>query len=655
MTRYEVVDVRYITKVIFLCLTSYLFGNTFGCNWLGILFALYFLVMGCLNSSRRRDFSRRPRYRKLPAYLAIVPLALYWMITPGVENGVNPTMVFLPGLYLLFLTALQERSRGNGGYDAFVNFNSTVVLLASMYQAPRGSFGFFIAAMLLLLFCNSRRGTSWYKYILFLVLSAALGAASFGGWQYWKSHRYGGGSWARENQFKNQVMGFDPVNALGSFNSNFNSKFNNQVVLRIWDEKPPRYMVGARYVTYAGGAWKLPKTPVKNLTPAYYQVDYAVMEVMDSVTRNRAKRVWVQSVLDNFGFAFAPSNAVGFSVKDVDSLQYFSGGMVSGMNKNGNRSDWNYFVCAESPCEIPTELSLPDSTDLQLFSIYEGLLDSVIETMKLREEELPKKDLKSGLVILDKIQNYFNRNFTYSLQVPELDKHNIKTREDPVHVFWRTRRGYCEYFATLSALTLRRLGYPTRYVSGFYNPEVTPGSPYGLFRRKNAHSWVEVYMDNRWVRFDPTPVVVNMGEASPSWLANFWEGTQARFAKWMHYLKDGEWRSSLDSWQAVLEHASDSPWTYVALLLLAGGFAGRRLVVNRRRRSRSISPNSRLAKELAKKLSLAEYQLSRVGLERTPGETVGHFLARIRKEPLEGKSASARNVLEEYEKVRWTL
>ena len=81
----------------------------------------------------------------------------------------------------------------------------------------------------------------------------------------------------------------------------------------------------------------------------YYQVDYVVLEVADSLTKadslREVEQIWVQSTLNNFGFVFAPYGVVGFAAKDVDSLTYYAGGMVQGLNSNGKRSDWHYFKC----------------------------------------------------------------------------------------------------------------------------------------------------------------------------------------------------------------------------------------------------------------------------------------------------------------------
>ncbi|MCF0223024.1 MAG: transglutaminase domain-containing protein [Fibrobacter sp.] len=648
MNDFEIVDVRYVTKVIFLCLTSYLFANTCNIPLLGIVLALYFLVLGCLNATRRRKFSQRPRYRKWIAYLVMVPLIFYWIVTPGGKVGVNPLMVYLPGFYFLMLTALQERSRGNGGYESFVNFNSMAALLAGTFHAPRGIFIFFAVALALYLFSNSRRGTAWYKYLIFLVLFASLWCFSYGGFHLWRSHHRGGG-FSGDTPYKNQVVGFNAVHGLGSLASNLKSR---RVVLRVWDPSPPQYMVGARYASYAGGVWKLPKGPTRILTPAYYQVDYAVMELSDSVTRD-ARRVWVQSTFDDFGFLFSPAGAVGFSVKDVDSLQYFAGGMVTGINQNGKRSDWYYFVCSKDPCE--RENNFQDTLDLEVLPNYENFLDSVIEAMELRVEESQIKDDASGIGVLKKMRDYFSKNFEYSLQVPELEPQNLKNREDPIRVFWRVRRGFCAYYATLSALVLRRLGYPARYVSGFAGPEVKEGRPYGIYRQKDSHAWVEVFMHNQWVRFDPTPAAIGLESQDPSLFENLWEKIQGRFSKWTHELKEGGWRTSLDRWQAVFEEIFESPKTYVVLTLVVGGFIARRMIVLRRRKSKTISPGSLRARELAKKLASAERQLSRVGLERGPGETVGRFLLRIQDAPLEGRADNARKFLQEYENTRWRI
>ncbi len=675
----EIVDIRYVAKILFLILSSFNLGHTFEVVWLGLVFAVYFVVVGVVNATSRREFSKRPKYSKIPAYGAIVPLALYWVMTPGVESGVNPTMVFLPGLYLLFLAALQERSRGHGGFESFVAFDGIAALLFGMFLVPRGWAGTGFAGLLLALFAYSRRGTAWYKYLLFGVLIVVLSGISYGGWRYWRTHRYEYGSRMADDYYQRErVMGFGNVAALGSFRSNYLSKYNNQVVLRVWDSLPSKYMKAASYEKYVAGIWKPPIKPAKTLVPAYYQVDYAVLEVGDSLTKSEESRdarrsvrqVWVQSTLDNFGFAFAPYGAVGFAAKDVDSLHYFSGGMVNGLNKNGKRSDWYYFACdktgALGNCEIPDSLLAYTDGDLLVGKRYEPLIDSVVEIMGL--ENVDSGQVKN----LERMLAYFKDEFTYALQIPGLERYrgaSADASKDPLSVFWHAKQGFCEYYATLATLALRRVGIPARYVTGFANPEVVVGRPYAVFRRRSSHSWVEAFVDGRWVIFDPTPPMLTPMGSELGWLNAKWEGLSGRMARIMHFLKEGEWRRTVDSWQNYTQKIADGVAIYVLLVIAVVAFAVLKLrSILRGRKSSVISPKTTAALEWARKLSGAEKFFARVGLHRAPGETVGRFEIRVEQfvenilqnAPAEKLKAAKvdslkRNlqVLQDYEKNRW--
>lgn len=681
----EKVDIRYTFKVLFLCLASVNLGHTFDFLWLGILFAIYFVVIGVLNATRRREFAKRPRYKKILAYGAIVPLALFWVMTPSVENGVSPYLIFLPGIYLLYLAALQERSRGNGGFEVFVAFDGVGALLFGMYMVPHG-WGFVgLVGFLLALSAYSRRGTAPYKYGLFLLVIAALGAISYGGWQYWKSQRYRYGVQMAENYYQRErMMGFDPVAALGSFGSNYNSRYNSQVVLRVWDKQPSRYFKAASYEKYVAGIWKLPTKFAKRLYPAYYQVDYAVFETADSLTKADSLRevdqIWVQSTLNNFGFVFTPYGAVGFAAKDVDSLTYYAGGMVQGLDGNGNRSDWHYFKCkpvsteiAPETCSLPDSLMAPSEGDLLVGERYWPLMDTVIAAMGLRDSAATDstalaKSMPDSLV-LQKMLAYYLANFTYSLSVPGMTRWN-GAKNEPLAVFWREKQGFCEYYATLSTLVLRRLGIPSRYVTGFANPEVVEGLPYSIFRRKHSHTWVEAYVDNRWVIFDPTPPILPQFADAPSWWSVKWEGVRGRLARVMHALKEGEWRRVVDSWQNQSTALLESPILYVVLVILVAAFVGRKLYILYRQSEKKRSFVSSRAVLWVKRLDRCEKELAKVGFRRETGETVGCFLRRLDAEmaKLDAPQDSSKSTpnrrkiirkalefLRDYEMQRWRV
>ena len=274
----------------------------------------------------------------------------------------------------------------------------------------------------------------------------------------------------------------------------------------------------------------------------------------------------------------------------------------------------------------------------------------------------PAKSMPDSLV-LQKMLAYYLTNFTYSLTVPGISRWG-GAQNEPLAVFWREKQGFCEYYATLSALVLRRLGIPARYVTGFANPEVVEGLPYSIFRRKHSHAWVEAYVDNRWVIFDPTPPILPQFADAPSWWSVKWEGVRGRFARVMHALKEGEWRRVVDSWQNQSTALLESPILSAVLVILVVGFAGRKIYIAYKLNTKNRAFVSARSLEWVNKLNRAERDLARAGFRREPGETVGKFAARVRialshlaedQTPLKKiqKASNALAVLNDYEKERW--
>jgi protein-glutamine gamma-glutamyltransferase len=70
-----------------------------------------------------------------------------------------------------------------------------------------------------------------------------------------------------------------------------------------------------------------------------------------------------------------------------------------------------------------------------------------------------------------------------------------------------TRQGYCEHYSSAMAFLLRAAGVPVRVVVGYQGGEENPMGGYLIVRQSDAHAWVEVWVDGRWLRVDPTSVV----------------------------------------------------------------------------------------------------------------------------------------------------
>ncbi|MBC8021594.1 MAG: DUF3488 domain-containing transglutaminase family protein, partial [Burkholderiales bacterium] len=105
--------------------------------------------------------------------------------------------------------------------------------------------------------------------------------------------------------------------------------------------------------------------------------------------------------------------------------------------------------------------------------------------------------------VLQKAFQYFNREFTYTLEPPLLDG------QHPYDAFlFETKQGFCEHYAGSFALAMRAAGIPARVVTGYQGGEVNQINNELVVRQADAHAWVEIWLrDQGWVRVDPTAAV----------------------------------------------------------------------------------------------------------------------------------------------------
>jgi protein-glutamine gamma-glutamyltransferase len=93
--------------------------------------------------------------------------------------------------------------------------------------------------------------------------------------------------------------------------------------------------------------------------------------------------------------------------------------------------------------------------------------------------------------------------FVYTLRPPALASGH------PVDEFlFRTRRGFCEHYASAFTVLARAAGIPARVVTGYQGGETNPISNRLVVRQSEAHAWSEVWLEGRgWTRVDPTAAV----------------------------------------------------------------------------------------------------------------------------------------------------
>ncbi len=145
--------------------------------------------------------------------------------------------------------------------------------------------------------------------------------------------------------------------------------------------------------------------------------------------------------------------------------------------------------------------------------------------------------------------------FRYTLETP--------TGADPLTAFWRRGAGHCELFATTLALAFRAAGIPAVVVNGFRGAEWMDDEEYMLVRRRNAHSWIEIYHPDfgGWLPLDPTPGL----EYRPGWTARLTEAFQRSVDGFRLWWLDRVVEYDLDTQAQVVKAARRA----------GGGFEGR--------------------------------------------------------------------------------
>ena len=103
---------------------------------------------------------------------------------------------------------------------------------------------------------------------------------------------------------------------------------------------------------------------------------------------------------------------------------------------------------------------------------------------------------------------YLKTNYYYSLK-PGVSANGNQLE----HFLFKSKKGYCSYFAFTMALMLRSLDIPARVSVGFFiDPTETMLNFYPV-RANQAHAWVEVWFDGvGWIEFDPTSEDLAPGE-----------------------------------------------------------------------------------------------------------------------------------------------
>lgn len=152
---------------------------------------------------------------------------------------------------------------------------------------------------------------------------------------------------------------------------------------------------------------------------------------------------------------------------------------------------------AASPDELRAILPEPVPESLQQ---YLQLPDSVTPRTRALAREITERATNT----YDKvkaIEAWLAENYRYDIESPVPPE-----GQDAVdHFLFDADVGFCEQFASATAVMLRSLDIPTRFVAGYTPGRRNPFTGFYEVRNSDAHTWVEVWFPRvGWYEFDPT-------------------------------------------------------------------------------------------------------------------------------------------------------
>lgn len=410
---------------------------------------------------------------------------------------------------------------------------------------------------------------------------------------------------ALSGRLADESVGFSSTLHLGSTRGMLES---DRVVLRVYGERP-EYLRGAVYdqyeVRYAGRSWSSTLDEPRTVTDARLAEDAARTRLVFArsapVRRGRDARFFVPSGACAVG---TPSGQV-----QVDGF-----GVLRPAPASGDREVW----IAPGDCAPavapprPEDVAIDPRLAARIAPIGAEWTDG-LETERGRLEAIAAR----------------LRTFGYSLSVE-------RTRGlDPVvDLLTVHREGHCEMFASAMVLLARARGVPARVVTGYRVSEENPLAGYAVVRERNAHAWVEAWVDGAWRTFDPTPPTELAARGRP-----------------------GPLEDALDWASAAVDRAllagARVGWVNLGLGFVAVGAAylGLRRALEgiaKRRKARSEAPTAR---PLPCFVAL-ESALAQAGHARAPSEPVERFAERLSALPDEWAADAAR-ALVDYARLRY--
>lgn len=162
----------------------------------------------------------------------------------------------------------------------------------------------------------------------------------------------------------------------------------------------------------------------------------------------------------------------------------------------------------------------------------------------------------------DKLVNYIKVKYWFEYSVDE-PSNNI---ED---FLYGTKKWYCEFYASVLALTLQHFWYDATIVNWYFSWEWNSLANTWIIRWKDAHSWVEIYSDKSWQIYDATPslpiVWIPFYTRAWNYIVKVYDYLDL---KWYDYVVNYSWDAQKELLKQILNYKTEIVVFFISLIFL---------------------------------------------------------------------------------------
>ncbi len=277
----------------------------------------------------------------------------------------------------------------------------------------------------------------------------------------------------------------DPFQASLSFGTLKKDKLSAKILLRLQTQQdPPLLLKQASYDTYFQKSWK------NNSTFNYIPMKDKGWQLLPRPAQEGDIARAEFYLPKERGLLPLPMGSYRIEGKYIYELERNSAGIIKALDAASLATyDINFDTQVHDPGDTPSamHLAIPDEE--------EYVITQIARNMKLQDISQHEQ--------IQTVTKFFQKYFNYSLKIQPNNEHPTALG----NFLLGDRQGYCEMFATATALLLRNAGIPSRYVTGFVALEYSQIEKKYLIRERHAHAWTEAYINGKWIAVDTTPAI----------------------------------------------------------------------------------------------------------------------------------------------------